>query len=114
MCYVLPTHETTLGAILRHSSLGELPIAYMQHVEIESRGEFMRVAFGEATFSGKERDFDWQIANHKISFLETISYFNFLCLNLSSGFWMARTRNIENRRVGIAMRIEFRKGTEGV
>ncbi len=65
--YVLATHETTLGAILKHSSLGEQPIGFAQHVEIEARGEFMWVAFNEVIFSGKNKDFDWQIANGKLT-----------------------------------------------
>lgn len=65
--YVLATHETTLGAILKHSTFGEQPIGFAQHVEIETRGEFMCVSFNEGMYSGKKKDFDWQIANARFN-----------------------------------------------
>ncbi len=65
--YVLATHETTVGAILKHSSFGEQPIGFAQHVEIEARGEFMWVSFNEGISTGKKKDFDWQIANQRFT-----------------------------------------------
>lgn len=53
--YVLATHETTLGAILKHSSFGEQPIGFAQHVEVETRGEFRWISFNEGVFSGKKK-----------------------------------------------------------
>jgi hypothetical protein len=56
-----------IGAILNHSSMGKCPIGYAQHLEIESCGENFWVSFGETTIGGNKKDFDWQIANARLT-----------------------------------------------